>query len=146
MNRGPDLYLADQALREWAFFFRDRRRFEHCRSIEHRYRRIQGDADPDGWGDVEAAPKTSPGASYRLQEAILTHDHVMSLPKLNKWAITFAYCYPNLERALVLRMMKKWTGRRLNWKTYLEALNIGLYRVHTAISCGLRLQGNKKAA
>lgn len=133
MNRGPDLYLVDEALKEWGFFFRDRRRLEHCRSIEHRFRATSDDFGPSGWGDEEAAPKTSPARSWRILEALKTHDQVMALPKVNKWAITYAYCYPSLGTGLTLRMMKKWTGKRMNWKAYLEQLDIGRFRVYAAL-------------
>jgi hypothetical protein len=118
----------DELLREWANFFRDRRRFEHCRSIEHRYQRKAGDADPDGWGDVEAAPKP-PRPNFILMRALETHEAVMQLPKVQKWSITYAYCYPSLPKGMVLRCMKKWVGRPVSWKVFIEQVEIGKYRI-----------------
>lgn len=133
MNRHPDLDLVDELLREWGYFFRDRRRLEHCRSIEHRFRATSDDFGPDGWGDEEAAPRNAPKASYALQRALRTHDAVQELAPLNKWVVTYAFAYPSLPKFIVLRSLKKWTGRRLNWQGYLEALDIARFRVHTLL-------------
>lgn len=132
MNRNlPDLHNTDELLREWAHFFRDRRKFEHCRSIEHRFRATSDDFGPSGWGDNEAAPAQR-GPSWSLLRAFSTQDLLDRIPLESRWAITFAYCYPNLPRTIVLRLMKKWAKRRLNWKSYLDILDIGRMRVHTA--------------
>lgn len=135
MKRTLDLGAADERLWEWAYFFRDRRRLEHCRSIEHRFRATSEDFGPDGWGDEDAAPRTKPARSYRLLRALETDDAIRSLDRIYKWALTYAYCYPGLPKYVVLRCMKKYTGRRLNWQSYLEALDIGRVRVHSATSC-----------
>lgn len=139
MNRFPDLDSTDERLHEWAFFFRDRRQLNHCRSIEYRYRRSSDDADPDGWGDMETVPTAKPERSYRLLRALETHDAIQDLNLIYKWAVTYGFAYPYLPKFVVLRCMRKWTGRRLSWKSYLEALDIGRFRVHTAISCGKQL-------
>lgn len=141
MNRHPDLDLVDELLREWGYFFRDRRRLEHCRSIEHRFRATSDDFGADGWGDMESAPRNAPRASYALQRALETHEAVQQLAPLNKWAITYNFAYPSLPKFIVLRSMKKWTGRRLNWQGFLEALDIGRFRVHTTILGSQRLTG-----
>ena len=121
----PDV---DERLREWAYFFRDRRRFDSCRSIEHRFRRVFGEGDPDGWGDLEKpAPDNRP--KPQLLRAIETHEALMTLPKTQKWAITYAFCYPGLPRGLVLRCMRKWTGRPVTWRIYVEQIEIGRFRV-----------------
>jgi hypothetical protein len=129
--RLPDLEDTDELLREWGYYFRDRKFREHCRSIEHRFRRSSDDADPEGWGDEEAAPKMQPARSYMLSRAISTHEVIMALDRIYKWAITYHYCYPGLPKFVVLRCMRKYTGRRLTWKAYEEALDIGRYRVRT---------------
>jgi hypothetical protein len=36
-----------------------------------------------------------------------------------------------LPKYVVLRLVKKYTGHRLNWKAYLELLDIGRMRVWT---------------
>ena len=131
-----DLGDTDERLREWAFFFRDRHQLNRCQSIESRYKRRSGEDDVDGWGDLEAAPRTLPSASYRLLRAEETQDAIMQLDRVYRWAITYAYAYPGLPRFVVLRCMKKWTGRRLNWKAFCETLDIGRYRLHTTRFCG----------
>jgi hypothetical protein len=117
----------DERLREWAFFMRDRRRMESCRSIEHRYRPSSEDFAREGWGDDEAAPTAKP--NFVLLRALETHEAVMQLSKIQKWSITYAYCYPGLPRGMVLRCMKKWVGRQINWKTFQEQVEIGRFRV-----------------
>lgn len=139
MNRGPDLESTDERLREWAFFFRDRRQFEHCRSIEHRFKATSDDFGPDGWGDEESAPRIKPKASYSLQRALSTHEVVQALRSIEKWAITYAFAYPGLPKFVVLRAMRKWTGRRLNWNAYLDLLDMGRFRVHSGISLTPRM-------
>jgi hypothetical protein len=147
MNRHlPDLQIADEKLREWAHFFRDRRKFERCRSIEHRFRADSEDFGPNGWGDNEAAPVKRPDASWSLPAALLTHELLDELPKLQKWIVTYHYCYPYLPRAMVLRAIRKWAGRRLNWKAFEEQLDIARCRIYTAICCGGVLTRNEKAA
>lgn len=130
-----DFDIADEFLWEWAHFFRDRRYLERCRSIEHRFQPHSEDFAKEGWGDQEAAPSQTK-KSYLMARALRTHDAVMQLPREQKWAITYRYCYPALHKNLVLRLMKKWTGRRLNWKTYEETLEIGRFRVYAWIKNG----------
>jgi hypothetical protein len=132
--RLPDLDVTDEFLREWAHFFRDHKFREHCRSIEHRYKPHSDDYALEGWGDDEAAPSVKPGASYSLRRALTTHEAIRKLDRIYAWSITYAYCYPHLPRFVVLRCMKKYTGRRLNWKAYLDVLDIGRCRLHTTIS------------
>jgi hypothetical protein len=133
--RLPDLDNTDERLREWAHFFRDHKFREHCRSIEHRYQATSEDFGPDGWGDSDAAPQTRPSATYALRRALETHEAIQQLDRIYKWALTYGYCYPGMPKFVVLRCMKKFTGRRLNWKAYLDMLDIGRCRVHTTISC-----------
>ena len=122
-----DLPEIDGRLREWAFYFRDRRRLERCRSIENRYRPTSEDFAAEGWGDPDAAPKSKP--NFVLLRALETHDAVMQLQKIQKWSITYAYCYPALPRGMVLRCMKKWVGRPVTWKVFVEQVEVGKYRV-----------------
>lgn len=121
-----DLPDIEERLKEWAAQFRDRRRIERCRSIERRYQRKAG--DDDGWGDMEAAP-AAPRLAINVLRAIETHEAVMQLCSVQKWSITYAYCYPSLPRGMVLRCMKKWVGQRVTWKLYIEQVEIGRYRV-----------------
>ena len=122
-----DLPEIDERLKEWAFFFRDRRRREHCFSIEHRYRPSSEDYAREGWGDPDAAPHSKP--TFILLRALQTHEAVMQLVKVQKWGITYTYCYPGLPRGMVLRVMKKWVGRPVTWKLFVEQVEIGKYRV-----------------
>lgn len=134
-DRLPDLDLTDERLREWAYFFRDRKSLERCRSIESRFRAASEDFAVEGWGDMDAAPSVRPARSYQLLRALETHEAVQELDKLYKWAITFGFAYPYLPRFVVLRAIKKYAGRKVTWQAYLEALDIGRMRVHTTISC-----------
>ena len=133
--RLPDLDWVDERLKEWGYFFRDRRSLERCRSIEHRFQATSDDFSAEGWGDMDSAPSVRPSASYSLLRAIQTHDAIQQLDRLYKWALTYGFAYPSMPKYVVLRCMKKYTGRKLNWQTYLEALDIGRVRVHTTISC-----------
>ena len=119
----------DERLWEWAYFFKDRKRLQSCKSIEHRYRRQSGDADPEGWGEP-VSPKTQPARSYRLLRALETHEVIQGLERKYKWALTYGYCYPSLPRYLILRLVKKYTSHRLTWKSYLETLDVGRMRVY----------------
>lgn len=135
MNRHPDLEFTDELLREWATFFRDRRRLEHCRSIEHRFRARSEDFASEGWGDMDAAPSVRPARSYSSLRASETQDAIQQLDRVYRWALTYGYCYPHLPRFVVLRCMRKFTGRRLNWQAYIEALDIARFRLHTTMGC-----------
>ena len=126
-----DLGDTDERLREWAWVFRDRHRLNRCLSLESRFRATSADFQVEGWGDMESAPSVRPGASYSILRAIETQDAIMELDRVYRWAITYAYCYPGLPRFVVLRCMKKWTGRRLNWKAFTEALDVARFRLHT---------------
>lgn len=130
----PDL---DERLWEWGYFFRDRKRLEQCRSIEHRFQPHSEDFAAEGWGDEEAAPSVQPARSYRLPRAIETHDVIQQLDRKYKWVLTYGYCYPSLPRFVVLRALKKFTGSRLTWKSYLETLDIGRMRVYAMLSSAI---------
>jgi len=127
------LELVDERLWEWAWYFRDRKRLDRCKSIEHRYRAVSEDFAAEGWGDMETAPRTQPARSYEVLRAIETHEQIQKLDRKFKWALTYAFCYPSLPRFIVLRLMKKYTERRLNWKQYEELVDLGRMRVYRAI-------------
>lgn len=129
--RSPSLEFTDDLLREWGRYFRDRRQFERCKSIEGRFRAMPEDYEREGWGEPGAPVVVPP---INVLRVLKTHEAVMETPKLQRWCITYAYAYPGLPRFVVLRCMRKWTGRRLNWKTYMEALDVGRFRVHCTIS------------
>lgn len=68
-----------------------------------------------------------------LRRALLTHDAIQQLDKKYKWALTYAFCYPSLEGRIVLRLMKKYTGHRMNQRQYEEVLYIAMVRVATLL-------------
>ena len=76
---------------------------------------------------MEAAP-TQPKALNVLR-AIETHEAVMTLNHMQKWSVTYHYCYPHLPRGLVLRCLKKWAGKPVTWKVFIEQVEIARYRV-----------------
>lgn len=119
----------DERLREWAFYFRDRKSFESCKSIEHRYKPHSDDYAVEGWGDVETSPVPAKPA-YQLLRALQTHEAIQKLQLVQRWAITYAFCYPSLPRFVVLRCMKKYVGRRLGWQAFMEQVDIGRMRLY----------------
>ena len=127
----PDL---DERLWEWAHFFRDRKRLESCRSIEHRFRATSDDFAKEGWGDTEAAPSVQPARSWRLPRALEVHEVIQTLERKYKWALTYGYCYPSLPRYLTLRLMKKYTQTHLTWTKYLDLVDIGRIRVYALLA------------
>ena len=138
MNARLHLSDVDERLREWGYFFRDHKFREHCRSIEHRFRAQSEDFAREGWGDDEAAPSVSVARSYSLRQALDTHEAIQQLDRIYKWALTYGYCYPSLPKFVVLRCMKKFTGRRLSWAGFGDLLDIGRMRVYTTISIDRR--------
>ena len=117
----------DERLKEWAHFFRDRRRLEHCRSIEHRFRAKSEDFAEEGWGDYEAVLRQR--STYRLDRALETHEALQRLERGPKWALTFWFAYPSLDKWRVLRALHKYTGRRVKWRAYEDMVDAGRMRV-----------------
>jgi hypothetical protein len=120
----------DQRLREWADYHRDRRRYLRCGSLEGRYKRMAGEDDGEGWGDVETAPeavRTRP--RDWILRAIETNELIMDLQLIQRWAVTYAYAYPGLPKFVVLRALKKFTKRHLTWKEYLDQVDIARFRL-----------------
>ena len=126
----------DERLKEWASFFKDRRRWLRCGSAEGRFRRFAGDPDPEGWGEPEIAPTAPQRPRDWVLRAIETNEVIMKLPIVQRWAITYAYAYPNLPRFVVLRCMKKFTKRSLNWREFLDQADLGRMRVWAFIVRG----------
>lgn len=120
----PDL---DERLKEWARYFRDRRLFNRCMSIEGRFNPYAPGSWDSGWGDPGAVQAILPPVV--VSRVLRTHECVQGLPKAGKWAITYGYCYPNLERWQVLKALKKWAGRRLTWNEYLDTLDMARMKV-----------------
>lgn len=121
----------DERLREWADYFRDYRGpGVRCLSIESRYKRHSEDLGDEVSEEVRETPKR-PKAPGWVLKAIETHEAIAQLDKQYKWALTYAYCYPSLPRFVVLRLMKKYTGRQLAWRRFLDLVDIGRIRVWT---------------
>lgn len=118
----------DERLREWASYFRDYRPAGRCGSLEGLYQRHSDDLGDEVSEEVREAPKR-PRARNWVLRAIQTHEVISQLDKQYKWALTYCYCYPSLPKFIVLRLMKKYTGRRLAWAKYLEVVDIARMRV-----------------
>ena len=121
----------DERLKEWARYFRDRHRYNRVQSIEGRFNPYSPGSWDSGWGEPEAPQSVLP--EIKLPRVLLTHTAVHELPRLHRWAITYAYCYANLERWQVLKFIKKYTGQRISWKSYLEVVDIGRVRIWSRI-------------
>jgi hypothetical protein len=117
----------DELLQEWGRYFRDKRLYQRCMSIEGRYDRFAPGSWDSGWGDPGAPQAILPPVV--VSRVLRTHECVQRLPKPSKWAITYGYCYPNMERYKVLKFLRKWTGRKLTWNEYLDTLDIGRMRI-----------------
>jgi hypothetical protein len=139
MNRHPNLTppeLEDRLI-EWGRFFRDRHRFTKCASIEGNFNPHAPGAWDGGWGEPGAP--TAPLPAIDVLRAIRTNEALISLGsdsvgKVYKWSITYHYCFPGLERWRVLKAIRKYSGRRLNWKQYGEALDIARIRLWTLLN------------
>ena len=122
----------DERLKEWARAFRDRRRLERCKSLEGRFNRFMPGARDEAWGDP--GPPEAPLPPLLMPRVLRTHECVQSLQKSQKWAVTFGYCYPGLDRYRVLKALKKYVGRRFTWNAYLDELDIARVRVWACLS------------
>jgi len=132
----------DERLNQWATYFRDRHRYSRCGSAEGRFNAHAPGSWDSGWGDVEASGSVP--RELKLSRVLETHACVQGLPdKAQRWCVTYAYCYPHLEKWMVLKFLKKHTGRRFSWKQYLECLEIGRVRIWAQLTIhsgsGIRL-------
>jgi hypothetical protein len=114
----------DERLIAWARYFRDRHRFERTRSIEGRFNPISEGSWDEGWGTQDEIPPQAPAPILDLPGVLQTHVAIHELPKMQKWAVTYGYCYPGLERWKILKLIGKYTGQRLTWTRYLDELEI----------------------
>lgn len=121
----------DERLNEWGRYFKDRHRYSRCASIEGRFNPHAPGCWDSGWGDPGAPSAILP--EIKLPRVLQTHECVMALQTQYKWAITYAFCYPSLEKWMVLKFLKKYTGRRFSWNAYLETLEIGRVRTWAAM-------------
>ena len=127
VNTPPEL---DDRLREWGHYFRDRFfRRRTCASAEKLFRATSDDFGPSGWGDNESAPRTQQPPSWTIRRALETHDYLHRLDLHYRWALTYAYCYPNMDKYRVLTAMRHRTRKRLNWNQFLESVDVGRIRL-----------------
>jgi hypothetical protein len=138
MNARIDLCppeLEDRLI-EWSRHFKDRALFTRCASLEGRFNPHAPDAWDSGWGDPGAPIAVLPDVD--VLRAAETNAAIVGLgndstAKVYKWAITYHYCFPGLDRWRVLKAIKRRSGRRLNWKQYGEHLDIARVRVWTLL-------------
>lgn len=121
----------DERLKEWARFFKDRHRYSRCASIEGRFNAHAPGSWDEGWGDP--GPPQAPLPEIVVPRVLKTHACIQGLHKPGKWAITLGYCYPGLQRWLVIKIMKKYSGRRFTWNQYLDELEVARVRVWACI-------------
>ena len=120
----------DDRLREWAWHFKDRHfRQQTCASGEKHFKATSDDFGPDGWGDEESAPRTVLPPSWTVRRALETHEHIRRLDKLYAWVLTYAYCYPHLDKYRVLAAIRHRTRRRLSWGAFLDTVDIARVRM-----------------
>lgn len=125
----------DERLREWADYHRDRRRWLRCGSLEGRYKRMAGEDEGEGWGDIESAPEAVRARPRDwILRAIETNAAIMQLQLVQRWAVTYAYAYPSLPKFVVLRALKKFTRRQITWKQYLDQVDIARLRLWAHLS------------
>lgn len=135
-----DLNVGDDTERmcEWGAYFRDRRRWETCKSLESKFQPGSDDYVREGWGEPEKPPAPPPRARDWVLRAMAVQDAMTALSKADGgrkyvWALTYAYAYPSLPKFVVLRLMKKYTGRRLAWNAFRDLVDIGRIRVWSLI-------------
>ena|SRR5690242_1549974 len=125
----------EERLMEWARYFRDRHKYSRCASLEGNFNPHAPGAWDSGWGDPGAP--TAPLPAIDVQRAIRTNEAIVGLPeRVYRWCITYHYCFPQLDRHVILKAMRKYSGRRLTWAKYTEALDIAKLRVWAALSLG----------
>lgn len=123
----------DERLREWASYFKDRHKYSSIGSAERKFKPHSDDYAKEGWGDP------APPASYPQRprnwvlRAIQTNDAITTLEPVHKWSLTYAFAYPNVPRFVVLRVIKKFTGRKLTWNQYLDCVDIARMRLWTLL-------------
>ena len=121
----------DENLRLWATYFRDYRPTGRCMSLEGRYQRHSDDLAEEGVSEeAREAPKPPKPRDWVLR-ALETHEAIQQLERQYRWALTYAFCYPSLPKHLVLRLMRKYTGRTYGWGKFQDLVDIGRMRVWT---------------
>lgn len=124
----------DERLWNWARYFRDRTNWGSCASAEKKFKAHSTDFAAEGWGEPVPPQQMPQVRSNAILEAAQTNDVVMQLNTLQKWSLTYFFCYPSLPRFVVLKALRKFSGRRLNWKQYLEQVDLGRLRVAACVT------------
>lgn len=102
-------------------------------SAEKHYKRHSDDlSDELGVGVDQEAPKPPRPRNWVLR-AMATEDAIKQLPLIQRWVLTYAFCYPTLPRFVILKSIKHFTGQKLNWRQFLDQLDIGRMRLYTLI-------------
>ena len=129
----------EDRLIEWSRFYRDRHQYSRCASLEGNFNPHAPGAWDAGWGDPGAP--AAPLPAIVVPRAVQTNEAIVGLGndstgKVYKWSITYHYCFPGLDRWRILKAIRKYTGRRLTWNSYSEALDIARIRVWSALNRG----------
>lgn len=101
----------DEVMRNWAAWARDRYKYQHCASIEHRYKSPQD--SPTGWGDWENAAPGQIAMPINSLQAVEVQKHIARLGFQFAWALTFEYCYPKYDKWAAARHCKVYRPERL---------------------------------
>jgi hypothetical protein len=127
-----DLEAAREALREWAWYYKDRKTRLRCGSIEKAYRSPQRDMwDP---------PEPRRDMNFHPLRAWRTWMHVRVLPSMCYRAITWRYCLNHLPLGMCLRSLSRATRRpdgsggfKVNEQMYDEYVSRAEFRVAVAL-------------
>jgi len=117
MRAEADVEEARERLREWAYYFKDKRHRIRAGSAEGAWR------SPQIWDPPEARP-----VRY-LVRALHTWSILLAIPRLQYRALTFWYAHPEQQLFVVLRTLSRYAGHRVTKKEFTELVQIGEFRV-----------------
>lgn len=117
-------------LYSWARYYRDRRKLGWCGSAEGKFRRTSEDFAKEGWGEPTPPPFQAPTRHRAILEAIETNAAIVQLSTVQKWAVTYYYCFSYSPRHVVLKAMRKFTGTRLNWEQFIQHVDLAHVRLN----------------
>lgn len=101
----------ETVMRNWGAWARDRYKYQHCASIEHRYKSPQD--SPTGWGDWENAAPGQISMPIDSLQAVEVQKHIAKLGFQFSWALTYEYCYPKYDKWAAARHCKVYRPERL---------------------------------
>lgn len=101
----------DERLRNWGAVMRDRRRQNHCASIEHRYR------SPQWWHPPEPKPTLDVLDAYFVQDVIAEEVQASRLTVSQVRALHYAYIEPWADRWKAAVRCRVFTPRKLEEST-----------------------------